>query len=102
MSTQRQGSTKMEHQLELGSMLRKMVMHSWNSYYTYLGYTYVLEHDDDGDVRKNMHIVLDPSKNEVPWRRVPDWGSYAIPTFEEFQQFVIDLYIEKEEEEING
>jgi hypothetical protein len=73
-------------------------------YYNYLGYTYVLEYDEDPDdrTRKNMHIVLDPNKNEVPWCKVPNWGSYTVPTFEEFQQFVIDLYIEKEEEEING
>ena len=81
-----------------------MVNHSWNEYYSYLGYTYVLEYDEDPDdrTRKNMHIILDPSKNELPWRRVPNWGSYTVPTFEEFQQFVIDLYIEKEEEENNG
>ena len=40
-------------------------MHSWNEYYTYLGYTYVLEHDEDGDVRKNIHIVLDTNKKEI-------------------------------------
>ena len=40
-------------------------MHSWNEYYTYLGYTYVLEHDEDGDVRKNVHIVLDTNKKEI-------------------------------------
>ena len=65
-------------------------MHSWNEYYTYLGYTYVLEHDEDGDVRKNIHIVLDTNKKEIDWREVPDWGSYSVPTFEQFAQFVID------------
>ena len=65
-------------------------MHSWNEYYTYLGYTYVLEHDEDGDVRKNVHIVLDTDKKEINWKEVPDWGSYSVPTYEQFQQFVID------------
>ena len=65
-------------------------MHSWKEYYTYLGYTYVLEHDDDGDVRKNVHIVLDNNKKEIGWKEVPDWGSYKVPTFEQFKQFVID------------
>jgi hypothetical protein len=77
-------------------------MHSYKEYYTYLGYTYVLEYDEDEDTRKNMHVVLDLNKEEINWREVPDWGSYAIPTLEEFQQFVIDLYIQKEEEENNG
>lgn len=77
-------------------------MHSYKEYYTYLGYTYVLEYDEDEDTRKNMHVVLDVNKNEINWKEVPDWGSYTVPSYEQFQQFVIDLYIEKEEEEING
>lgn len=65
-------------------------MHSYTPHYTYLGYTYIPEYDDDGDVRKNIHIVLDPNKVEVDWKEVPDWGSYSIPSEDEFQQFVID------------
>ena len=65
-------------------------MHSWNEYYTYLGYTYVLEEDFDGDVVKNVHIVLDASKKEIDRKQVPDWGPYNVPTFSQFQQFVID------------
>ena len=64
-------------------------MHSYKEYYSYLGYTYVLEKDDYGDVVKNVHIVLDLNKKEIDWREVPDWGSYAVPTLEQFQQFVI-------------
>jgi|TARA_B100001093_G_C26396153_1_gene829261 hypothetical protein len=65
-------------------------MHSYKEYYTYLGYTYVLEYDEDEDTRKNMHVVLDANKNEINWKEVPDWGSYTVPSYEQFKQFVID------------
>ncbi len=68
-------------------------MHSYKEYYSYLGYTYVLEYDDYDDNRKNIHIVLDTDKNELDWKDVPDWGAYTIPTYEQFKQFVIDYIV---------
>tara|TARA_B100001248_G_scaffold189791_1_gene145115 strand:- start:4249 stop:4533 length:285 start_codon:yes stop_codon:yes gene_type:complete len=65
-------------------------MHSYKEYYSYLGYTYILEYDEDEDTRKNMHVILDPDKNVLDWKDVPDWGSYTVPTYGQFQQFVID------------
>ena len=61
-----------------------------NPYYSYLGYTYILDYDIYDDLRKNIHVVLDTGKKEIEWKEVPDWGPYNIPTEEQFQQFVID------------
>ena len=53
-------------------------MHSYKEYYTYLGYTYILEYDEDEDTRKNMHVILDPDKNVLDWKDVPDSRDAAI------------------------
>ena len=39
---------------------------------------------------KNMQMTFDTDKKEIDWKEVPDWGSYSVPTYEQFQQFVID------------
>tara|TARA_B100000073_G_C23398392_1_gene438181 strand:- start:138 stop:422 length:285 start_codon:yes stop_codon:yes gene_type:complete len=64
----------------------------YGSIYKYLGFTYVLDYDEDPDdlTRKNVHLVLDHNNKQIPWKDVPDWGAYSEPTYEEFKKFIID------------